>query len=318
MNEHRQPIPVSLFSIVLGLTGLGNGWRLATRIWGMPAYIGESILLVAGVLWLVLMVLYLCKWLFARAAALTEFRHEIQSGFVALVPLTTMLMALLVLPYARDVAIALWVFGVGGQLAYGSYSAGRIWQGGRDPLASTTVLYLPTVGVNFVAAIVAGSLGYPGWGALFFGAGALAWLSLESVILQRHMGPSALPATMRATVGIQLAPPVVGALAYLSITSGMPDMVAQALFGYGLLQGLLMVRLVPWFRQQSFSPSLWAFTFGVTSIAAAPMHMLERGSTGPAEVLAWPLFAFANLFVGALGVGTLRFALRGRGRLLTA
>ncbi len=153
-----------------------------------------------------------------------------------------MLMALVAEPYAHAAAVGLWLLGVAGQLAYGAWFSGRVWQGGRDPLASTSVLYLPTVGVKFVAAAVGGSLGYPAWGALFFGAGVLAWLTLESLILQRHAVLAPLPLAQRATLGIQLAPPVVGAMAYLSLTEGPPDLFVQALFGYALLQALLLLR----------------------------------------------------------------------------
>lgn len=309
---YRYPVPASLFGMILGIAGLGSGWRIAARLWSVPGAIGEAIMLLGAVVWALLMVMYAGKWWLAREAAVAELRHDVQSGFIALVPLTTMLMGLVIAPYSFTVAVTLWVIGAVGQLAYGAGSSARLWRGGRDLQATTTVLYLPTVGVNFVAALVAGQLGFTAWGAFFFGIGVLAWLSLESVILHRHAVSQPLPLPMRATLGIQLAPPVVGGMAYLSITTGPPDMVLQALFGYGLLQGLVLLRLFPWFREQGFTPGLWAFTFGVTAIANVALRMLERGDTGPAALLAVPLFVFANLFVGTLAVLTLRLALRGQ------
>jgi hypothetical protein len=66
-------------------------------------------------------------------------------------------------------------------------------------------------------------------------------------------------------LGIQLAPATVGALAYLSVSEGPPDMVVYALIGYGLLQLLLLVRLLPWILEQPVSAGYWGFTFGLTS-----------------------------------------------------
>jgi tellurite resistance protein TehA-like permease len=63
----------------------------------------------------------------------------------------------------------------------------------------------------------------------------------------RRLSLTTLP--LCATLGIQLAPPAVGAVAYLSITHGEPDLVAQALVGYGLLQALLLIRLGSWIGQ---------------------------------------------------------------------
>lgn len=312
MSTYRYPIPASFFGMVLGLAGLGNAWRIAARVWLLPSMAGEIIMALAAFLWTTLVAMYLSKWLFARIAAQTELDSEIQSGFVALLPLTTMLMALAAAPYSHTAAIVLWIVGVFGQLGFGVFSTGRLWKGGRDPQTSTPVLYLPTVGVNFVAAMVAGSLGYPELGALFFGAGALAWLSLESVIVQRYMVGPPIPIDMRSTLGIQLAPPVVGAMAYLAITTGIPDVFVQALLGYGLFQAMLLIGLISWFRQQIFGASAWAFTFGITAIAAVPMRMLERGGTWQLNLLALPFFAFANIFILVLSVRTVRLALRGR------
>jgi hypothetical protein len=113
-------------------------------------------------------------------------------------------------------------------------------------------------------------------------------------------------------LGIQLAPPVVGGVAWLGLTSGPPDVPAQVLFGYGLFQGLVLLRLAPWFRAQGFTVGLWAFTFGITAIASMALRMLERGGQGPPALLALPLFVFANAFVGYLAVRTLLLARTGR------
>jgi hypothetical protein len=59
--------------------------------------------------------------------------------------------------------------------------------------------------------------------------------------------PATTPPVLRPTLGIQLAPPTIGCSAYLSITSGPPDLFAQMLLGDGLFQALLLLwgRLLP-------------------------------------------------------------------------
>ena len=89
-------------------------------------------------------------------------------------------------------------------------------------------------------------------------------------------------------------------------------MFAHMLLGYGLLQALILLRMLPWIFQQSFSPAYWAFSFGVTALAAGPLRMVERGDTGPAAVLAMPLFLAANLVILLLVIFTLRLALQGK------
>jgi tellurite resistance protein len=121
-----------------------------------------------------------------------------------------------------------------------------------------------------------------------------------------------MPAPLRPTLGIQLAPPVVGGVAYLSVTTGTPDLLAYAMLGYGLLQAFLLLRLPPWIRQQPFAPSYWAFTFGATALAVVPLDMMESGTTGAVALIAPYIFVAANMAVGLIALATLRLMLQGR------
>ena len=103
-----------------------------------------------------------------------------------------------------------------------------------------------------------------------------------------------------------------GAVAYLAVTDGSPDRFVQMLFGYALLQTLVMLRLVPWLRQQPFSPAAWAYTFGVSALPLAALRFAERGQTGPISSLAIPLFIGANLVIGWIALRTVRLAITGK------
>jgi tellurite resistance protein len=305
-------VPAAFFGIVLGLVGLGGCWRLATKLWGLPAGIGEAVMLLATVVWAVLLVLYLAKWIWLRPDALTEFRHPVLCCFIGLVPVSTALVALALLPYSRRASVVLATIGIVGQLCFAIYRSGRLWMGGRDPATTTPVLYLPTVAGSFVSAIVLSAFGHPGWGMPFFGAGMLSWLSIESVLIHRLYTLPELPAPLRPTLGIQLAPPTVGCAAYLSLTSGPPDLFAQGLLGYGVLQALLLIRLVPWIAKQPFSAPYWAFTFGVAAIAQSTLRFVERGAPGPIATAAPYVLALATAVIGGIALGTVWLLLRGR------
>ena len=249
-------IPAAFFGIVLGLAGLGNTWRAAHRVWGLPAGIGEGLMLAAAVVWAVLVVLTAAKWIAAWEAARTELQHPVQCCFVGLIGVATMLVAGAALPYARGPAWVLFLAGALFTLGFALWRTGLLWHGERDAGATTAVLYLPAVAGSFVVATTASAFGYPDWGQLAFGAGFFSWLAIESVLLHRLYTAPGLPVALRPTLGIQLAPPVVGAVAYLATTAGTPDMLVRAMFGYGLLQALLLLRLLPWIGQQAFAPSV--------------------------------------------------------------
>jgi tellurite resistance protein len=301
----RRYVPASFFGMVLGLGGLANSWRAAHRVWGLPAWIGEAVFVVGALVWAVLVLLYVRKWVVAAEQARAELRQPIQCCFVGLLGVATMLIAGGALPHTRIVGLAL--LGVGGvyTIAFGVWRTGGLWQGGRGNTDTTPVLYLPTVAGSFVLATVAGAAGFADGAQYAFGAGLFSWLAVESVLIHRLYNAPSLVPLLRPTLGIQLAPPTVGLVAYLGITRGEPGIFAHFLLGYGLLQALVLARLVPWIRQQAFGASYWAFSFGATALATAPLRMIERGDAGLVVVLAPFLFVAVNLLIAALAVGTL-------------
>jgi tellurite resistance protein len=314
MNAHLKVpvVPASFFGMVLGLCGLGSTWRAAHQVWQLPACAGEALFFLGTVVWAVLVVLYGLKWLVAREDALSEIAHPVQCCFVGLIGVATMLVAGGALPYSRTAAEVLFAAGAAFTLLFAIWRTGGLWLGEREHAATTPVLYLPTVAGSFVTATVAGALGYADWGQLAFGAGLFSWLAIESVLVHRFLTVTGLAAALRPTLGIQLAPAPVGAAAYLSVTQGPPDIFAHALVGYGLLQALVLVRLLPWIRQEPFAPSYWAFTFGGTALATVPLRLVAHGDAGAIAQLAPVLFVAANGLVGVVAIGTIWLALRGR------
>jgi tellurite resistance protein len=312
MTSDRTPLPVSFFSIAVGVLALGNAWRVATPLWHLPPEIAPFVTGSGLAVWLTLLALYAHKWLRRADAAREELNHPVQSSFAALATVASMLAAMALLPYSRPFALGVFAVSVSAQLALGLRLYGRTWQGGRKPESVTPAIYLPAVAQNFVAGTASAAFGWPHLGMLFFGAGLFSWLAIESVILGRAATQEPLPEALRPLLGIQLAPAVVGGATYLSLNGGVPDLFAQLLLGYGLYQALLLLRLLPWIAKQPFAPPYWAFSFGVAALPTLAMRLLAAGATGPVEWLAPALFAAANAIIGLLVLKTLALLLQGR------
>lgn len=309
---HLPIIPASFFGSVLGLAGLGGCWRAAGDVWAMPAIVGESLLALATLIWAALLVLYVMKWIVARPLAVAELQDPVQCCFLGLLGVATMLIAAALLPYGPNAAAVLFAIGVLGTFGFAIWRTGQLWQGERDVAATTPVLYLPVVAGSLVTAAGAANFGHRDWAQLAFGAGLFTWLAIESVLLDRlYTGPE-LPPALRPTLGIQLAPPAVGAVAYMGAHQGPPDLVAHALVGYGLLQGALLVRLLPWITRQPFAPSYWALTFGATALATAVLRLVQAGDAGALATLAPWLFVGANVVVALVAYGSIRLLIAGR------
>lgn len=297
--------------MVLGLGGLSNAWRAAGNLWLVPSVVAELLAMLATAVWALCLLTLAWKWLRARAAALVELEDPTQGAFVALVPMSTLVVSLVWKDSWPRFASSVLVVGLGLQVAVGVSCVAGFWRTARPPEAITPILLMPTVGACFVSAAAAGAFGVPALGLLFFGAGFISWLVTESVVLQRLMSHT-LPANLRATLGIHLTPAAIASVAYLSVTRDPPDHFAQMLFGYALLQGLVLLRLVPWLREQHFAPSAWAYTFGVSALSLAAIRFSERGQAGPIAAMALPLFVFANVVIGWIALRTLLLLVRGR------
>lgn len=309
MTQNR--IPASFFGMVLGLSGLGQAWRIATHLWQLPALIGESLLLLAGMVWMVLLLGYFLQAIRHFELVKAEFLHPVQGGTPALLGVSTLLIVLAVLPYSVTAAWLLTIAGISWHLVFSLWHTGTLWQGGRDTLDTAPTLYLPTVAGNFTSAAALGALGHADWGWLFLGAGVFSWLALESLIIQRLWHPKTMPVAQRPLLGIQFAPPVVCAMACLMLIPGSTEPWPLMLWGYGLFQLLLGLRLGAWLGAQAFAPSYWAYTFGVAATTVSGLKLAAAGLPS-AQWLAIPVFAGANLFIGYLAFRTVQLLLRGQ------
>ncbi|TGS17295.1 dicarboxylate transporter/tellurite-resistance protein TehA [Mesorhizobium sp. M2E.F.Ca.ET.209.01.1.1] len=307
-------MPASMYGMVLGLAGLGGDWRLAHELWGLPAMIGEAINVVAICVWAIISVFFAAKWIFAREEAMEEAEHPVHCCFIGLAGVATMLVARAFLSYSHSMAVALLALGMGFSIVFATWRTGIMWRGGRAHEDTTAILYLPTVAGSLVSALVLGSFGYVALAQLLFGAGMFTWAATESVLLQRLFTAPEMALPLRPTLGILLAPPAVACAAYLSLTARPPDLFANGLLGYSLLQLAMLIRVTPWIMKQPFAPSYWAATLGMTALASASMRMASRGGESIGGQLAPYLFFFANLLVSAIAVGTI--ALLAQGRLL--
>ena len=307
-------LPAGYFGMVLGTIGMGFAWRYASQIWPVGRLPGDALVILAMVIWGLLTLAFITRLLRFPYSVLAEIRHPVMSSFVSLFPATTMLVAIGFVPWFHSLAVGLFIIGVVIQLVYAAWQTAGLWRGSHPEEATTPGLYLPTVANNFISAMACGALGYNDAGLVFLGAGVFSWLSLEPVILQRLRSVGELPTALRTSLGIQLAPALVACSAWLSVNGGEADTLAKMLFGYGLLQLLFMLRLMPWYLSQPFNASFWSFSFGVSALATTGLHLGQASESGFFHTLAVPLFIFTNAIIALLLVRT--FALLLQGKLL--
>ncbi len=243
---------------------------------------------------------------------MAEWRDPLTLPFLSLLPAGAVLVSVGVHPYVPAAAAVLLWLGAVGQLAFAAVRCAPLWAGTQPLDATTPAFYLPLVAANFISAIGMGSAGHEQLGYLFLGAGVISWLTLEPLITHRlRTGPEVAPRA-RGVIGVQLAPAFVACYAYLAVNGGRFDAVALALFGYGLLQLLLLLRLWRWLLAGGFTPGLWAFSFGLAAMANTGLRLAHSDPEPAVLVVAVTVVALATALLLALVAGTVVLLVRGR------
>lgn len=302
-------LPLALFAAPLGLGGLGFAWREAARGLGAPAFIGEALLALTALVWLGVAALHLARLRHHAEALAADLRHPVRAAFAGAVTIGLMLVAGALTPYAPGVAAALWLVAVAGHVLVGAWTVRGLLGAPRKAAVLTPPLMIPLVG-NILAPVVGAPLGFLGLGWMLFGLGALLWFMLQPLLLGRIiMGPP-LPARLRPSVVIFLAPPAVGAFS-LAALLGEFGPASLAILGLGVFMALVLVALAREFLRAPFAMSWWGWTFPSAAFCTALQQAARAHPAGWQAPLLWLALLAASGIVALVAAATLREAWRG-------
>lgn len=296
------PLPTGYFGIPLGLSALSLAWWHLADFFPWAQTISDAIGITAMTVWLAFIAMYGYKLRYYFHEVKEEYHCPVRFSFIALIPITTMLVGDIAYRWNPVIAEVMIWLGTIGQLLFSSFRMSELWKGGVFEQKSTRPpFYLPSVAANFTSASSLALLGYHDLGYLFFGAGFLAWIMFEPVLLQ-HLRISSLEPPFRATLGIILAPAFVCVSAYLAVNRGEVDTFAKILWGYGFLQMFFLLRIFPWIIEKGLNIGLWAFSFGLASMANSAVVFYHNQILSGIAMFA---FIFSNLMIGLLVLMTL-------------
>jgi len=302
-----------LFGIALGLLGLAGAWLRMRPLIGETARIAFSALLAAGTAVLVVVsVLWIGKAVRHFEVVRREWAHPVQGPLLALLPVSTLLAVTLLAPFEGDgriVATVVVLAALAMQLAI-AWEVVALLSTGRMPADLVTpALYLPIVPGGMVGGMALVAIGFPGWAGLLFGIGIGGWALLEARILhQLFAGP--LPAPIRPTIGIELAPASISTLAAAALWPQLPADALMICLGVACGPIIAVLTRWRWWTDVPFSAGFWSFSFPVAALAASIVEAVRRG--GWPLWVAWTAVAVASAIIGYLAIRTLWLLLRGR------
>jgi tellurite resistance protein len=284
-------------------------WREAARGLGAPAAIGEALLLLAGLLWLVIAALHIARMAQHPGALASDLRHPVRAAFAGAVTIGLMILSGGLSPHVPEAAAALWLVAVAGHVGIAAWTVRGLLLAPREPAALTPPLLIPLVG-NVLAPIFGAKLGFATLSWMMFGLGAMLWVVLQPLLLGRLITGPALPPRLRPTLVILLAPPAAAAVALAALTGGF-GLVSLALLGFALFLGLVLASMAGEFRGTPFAMSWWGWTFPLAILVVAAQGAARAYPAAWHAPALWLLLLVASLVVGLVAMATLRAALAG-------
>jgi tellurite resistance protein len=294
-------LTANLFAVAFGMAGLAQAWSAETQLAGASAWPGNVLWIVAAVVWLMTLIAYL-----ANVAALRRWKTELSDPtfgpFTALIVIVPMLLGARLAEQAREAGEI--VFGCSAVLVVlgGAWITGGWITGEGDIRHWHPGYFLPTAAGGLIGGDASAALGFTTLSRVLFGLGITSFVVLASIISLRLYDVPSLPPPLLPTIAIELAPPVVAGNSWFAINGGKVDTPEAILAGLALLNVLIQFRLIPLYRQATFGPGFWAFSFPSAVAVTYGVHWLAAehvpGRTGLAYALAGVLTAgFALLAV---------------------
>lgn len=293
--------PPAIFPSLMGLFGLGLGWRVGAGAFGLPQGMGEAVLGAVTLLYLFCLAAYLRKLVARPPVILEELRILPGRAGVGAMVLCLYLLAAVAMPYAPGLARTVLLAALAAHVVFVAVLLRVLITGPAEQRRVTPVWHL-----NFVGFILAGlsapALGFTGIGqAVLWGTGAMALLIWAESL--RQFLAASVPAPLRPLLAIHLAP------------AAMLGLVALALGQSGLAAALALVAAVllaalavsaRWLTAAGFTPFWGAFTFPLAATASLWLSLggvwqLPGGLALVAATLIVPPIAFKVLQLWAKG-----------------
>lgn len=296
----------------MGFGGLGLAWREASALLGAPAAVGEALLGLAVLAWLLVAALHALRLRRHPQAMAQDLKHPVRAAFAGAASIGLLIAAAALAPHAREAARLVWLLGAGAHVLIAAWTVRELIEAPREPAGLAPPLLIPLVG-NVLAPTMGVGLGFERLSMLMFGLGMLLWAMLQPLLLGRLIHGPALPPKLRPTLAIFIAPPAVGSLALAALTGGF-GAGPLALYGLALFFVLVFALYLPRFLGLPFAMSWWGWTFPTAAFSIATQHALAADGLPLAlwqQAAAWASLLGASLVLALVAWRTGRAGLAG-------
>lgn len=296
--------PVSFFSIVMGMAGLAIAWGKAAEVFGVNPNVHHGLSFVTLAIFIVLIGLYTAKIVRFPEMVRAELNHPVKLSFVPTISIGLILLAICFVNLLPALSRGMWLVGAVLQLLLTLFVVGRWINHDKfevhhiNPawfIPAVGNILLPIVGVKYAGVETA-------W--FFFSIGIVFWLVLMTMVYYRMFFHNPLPDMLAPTMFILIAPPAVGFVSYMKITSSF-DPFAHVLYYSAFFLVLLLLTMLTKFARLKFFLSWWAYSFPMAAFTIATLVMYQQTGNAMFQWLAGGLLAVTSVLIAGLVVRTI-------------
>lgn len=303
-------LPISLFSIPLGLAGLGGAWTAATNLLGAPSWPATVSFAAATAVFVAFTVTYVTGTFRPGGGFHVDLRHPLLGPLTAYLPVISIL---LIAHYASALgAAAPWLIWIAvASLAVNAAALFAHWL--KHPLDRDAMhpgYFLPVTAGAFIASIGFVSVGEKGAAVALFGVGVYFWLLLGAVITARLFFGSPMPLPLKPVLSILLSPPGTASVAWFAITGGAIDQLQAAIGGVTLFMLLVQLFFVGDYLRLPFSTQFWVFTFPLAVLGNIGIRWAAGLHFAGWQLVGWVVLTISSALILAILVASLRAGAR--------
>lgn len=311
-HDRLEHLPVSLFSTVMGLAGTTIAVEKAEKLWGWSTTASSILLMFTVLVFALISLAYLAKFVLHRQHVVAEFNHPIRMSFFPTMSIGMLLLATNLMGHYPDVSMYLWVIGSAVQLVFTLAILSNWMHHEKFQVQhSNPAWFIPIVG-NILVPIAGVPLGFPEVSWFYFSVGLMMWTPLLAVLLNRFFFHPMLPGKLLPTLFILIAPPAAGFIAWVKLHNGVVDDAARIFYYFALFTTLLLFFQAKYFVKLAFALPWWAYSFPLAAMTIASTVMLEKVGGTFFAMLVPALLALLAALVAMLIVRTAIAMLRGQ------
>ncbi|MEM5948039.1 SLAC1 anion channel family protein [Spirochaetia bacterium 38H-sp] len=273
-TEKLKQLPVSLFSIIMGLGGFTIVLQRLNQSGILKLNIGLYLLWFTALIFSLISLIYLAKLIKYPRVVQQEFANPIAINFFPSFSIAILLLALGFATVNQEISKILAIIGIVLHFLF-TVRIISVWMfhDKFEIVHMNPAWFIPPVG-NIIIPLLGSSYLPTQLLWFFFSVGIFFWFILLVIFFNRIIFHHPLPDKLLPTKFILIAPPAVGFIAFAELT-GTLNPFSYILYYFSLFWAIILFSSIRSFLTIKFELSWWAYSFPLAAISLASLLMTK-------------------------------------------